>query len=254
MYHSISDEESDRHGYYQTATSPDVFAQHLAHLKENGYQNIRLEELPDRLSDGGHGSKCVALTFDDGYADFFTDAAPLLSDFGFTATMFLPTGYIDDARRSFKGRPCLTWSEVFRLSQMGIEFGSHTDTHPQLHHQPEIAISREISVSKARIEEHLGHEIRSFAYPFAFPQTDRKFVHMLRLALLDAGYQHGVCTAIGLADGSSDPLFLERIPMNGSDDRRFFSAKLSGAYNWMGEAQIIAKRISIGRRLLRHPA
>jgi peptidoglycan/xylan/chitin deacetylase (PgdA/CDA1 family) len=46
--------------------------------------------------------------------------------------MFLSTGYTSDERRSFRARGCLTWSEVRELHAGGVEFGSHTVTHPRL--------------------------------------------------------------------------------------------------------------------------
>jgi hypothetical protein len=64
---------------------------------------------------------------------------------------------------------------------------------------------------------------------------------MLRCILCDAGYLNGVCTAIGSATNESDPLFLERLPVNDCDDLDFFGAKLTGAYNWMGRSQVAIK-------------
>jgi peptidoglycan/xylan/chitin deacetylase (PgdA/CDA1 family) len=45
-------------------------------------------------------SQLVVLTFDDGFLDFYTEAFPVLRGFGFTATMFLPTGFISDSLHS----------------------------------------------------------------------------------------------------------------------------------------------------------
>src|SRR6185369_12183946 len=105
---------------------------------------------------------------DDGFRNFHTEAFPVLQKHQFTATVFLPTGFIGDAadvpsgqsrvedngpaenaeaegvlvaplpgsqaspgrgRRSFKGTECLTWEEVRELRNSGIRFGSHTVTH-----------------------------------------------------------------------------------------------------------------------------
>jgi len=242
MYHSISEEDSGRSAYFQTATPPRVFAEHMALLRRNGYESIHLSDLAEAIKNDGARRRLVVLTFDDGYADFLTGAFPALSEYGYTATMFLPTAHIGEARRSFKDRECLTWTEVRGLSGAGIEFGSHTVTHPQLHDLPERAIREEVGLSKKVIEDELGREISCFAYPFAFPQTDRRFVGMLRSVLQDAGYRQGVCTTIGLVNADSDALFLERIPINGCDDPQLFEAKVYGAYNWMGWAQRVKQR------------
>jgi hypothetical protein len=64
---------------------------------------------------------------------------------------------------------------------------------------------------------------------------------MLRDSLLRAGYQNGVCTIVGRATLKSDPLFLERLPVNSCDDRALFNAKLAGAYDWISKSQYVAK-------------
>ena len=75
----------------------------------------------------------MAITFDDGFRDFHTQAWPILERHCFTATMFLPTAYISEQRRSFQSKECLTWEEVRELRANGVRFGSHTVNHPMLH-------------------------------------------------------------------------------------------------------------------------
>ncbi len=74
----------------------------------------------------------MVITFDDGFADFYTNAFPLLNRYGFSATVYLPTAYIGKSAREFKGVECLTWDQVRALDRAGVEFGSHTVSHPQL--------------------------------------------------------------------------------------------------------------------------
>ena len=83
----------------------------------------------------------------------------------------------------------------------------------------------------------------TFAYPYAFPQTDEPFKKMLRDILEESGVRHGVCTQIGRATAASDPLFLERLPVNSGDDPRLLRAKMAGAYDWGGSLQSLAKRL-----------
>jgi hypothetical protein len=114
-------------------------------------------------------------------------------------------------------------------------------THPQLRTLPAAGVQRELRSSKQEIEDRLGGPVASFCYPFKFPEPDRKFRQMLRAMLLQVGYENGVTTILGTADSSSDPLFLERIPANSSDDGAFFMAKLQGAYDWLHAFQFAAK-------------
>jgi peptidoglycan/xylan/chitin deacetylase (PgdA/CDA1 family) len=145
MYHSITDEdESNTHAYYRTKTSPAVFRAQLKWLHDSGYTTCSLAQALQQLQTQTQAAdKLVVITFDDGYRDIYQQAFPLLNQYGFSATVFLPTAYIGEQPVSFKGRECLTWAEVRELNHRGILFGSHTVNHPQL---------RELSVSAVREE------------------------------------------------------------------------------------------------------
>lgn len=243
MYHSVTDEDEPRvHPYYRTTTHPAVFAAQLEYLRAQGYTTCALAEAARYLhGDTQTFAKPVVITFDDGYRDFYHHAYPLLKLYGFSATVFLSTAYIGESSLSFKGKDCLTWGEVRELSKEKILFGSHTATHPQLR---ELAISRideELLSSKNTIEDKLGCAVESFAYPYAFPQTDNDFRKVLRNSLHKAGYQNGVCTIVGRANRQSDRLFIERLPVNSCDDATLFSAKLAGAYDWISTLQRVSK-------------
>lgn len=243
MYHSISDDaENGVHPYYRTATSPQRFAAQIKYLHDNGYRTASLTETVRHVQgQPAVTDKRVVVTFDDGYRDFYRQAFPVLNQYGFSATVFLPTASIGDKPVSFKGKDCLTWAEVRELNRHGILFGSHTVTHPQLRELSAPAINEEITESRKTIEEKLGCAVDSFAYPYAFPQTDADFKKMLREMLRTAGYQTGVCTTVGRANRNSDPLFMERLPVNSCDDAELFQAKLAGAYDWIAKTQYLAK-------------
>ena len=223
MYHSISDADDLRHPYFQTTTAPARFAEQMQFLSQNGYSAVRLTQAMSTPA-----SKPVVITFDDGYRDFYTQAYPVLAEFGFTANMFLPTGYINDQRASFNGIECLTWNEVRELNAAGIEFGSHTVTHPKLKELGSDAIEQELRQSKEAIEDKLGTCVASFSYPFAFPEAMRSFVGELRDTLSRCGYQVGVSTVIGTATPADDPFFLRRLPVNSSDDPVFVPRQARG--------------------------
>jgi peptidoglycan/xylan/chitin deacetylase (PgdA/CDA1 family) len=245
MYHSIADQdESGVHAYYRTATSPGVFAAQLEYLQAEGYKSCSLEYAMNHLRNvASTAEKLVVITFDDGYADFRRSAFPALQQYGFTATVFLPTAFIGDHPVTFKGKDCLTWREVRELERDGILFGSHTVNHPQLRELPVHSIRDEVSKSKKTIEEKLGFAVDCFAYPYAFPQTDVEFKKVLSNSLREAGYQYGVCTVVGRANRLSESLFLERLPVNSYDDAALFRAKLEGAYDWIASFQRISKTV-----------
>lgn len=248
MYHSVADEdESAMRPYFRIAITPSQFLSHMTWLNEHGFRTVDLAGAMTLLKEGNTATKTVVITFDDGYRNFYEHAFPALKEFGFTATMFLPTASIADQPLVFNRRTCMTWRDVRELKREGITFGSHTVTHPQLYGQTRARIQEEILHSRQTIEEKTGSAIDTFAYPYAFPQTDEGFKALVRGILEDSGYRYGVCTRIGRAGASSDPLFLERIPVNSADDSALLEAKMSGDYDWVGGMQTLAKKIRKAR-------
>jgi peptidoglycan/xylan/chitin deacetylase (PgdA/CDA1 family) len=248
MYHSISTaDEPGCRPYFRTVTRPRVFRRHMEILSRNGYRTATLAAAGERLRNGsGAPEKLAVLTFDDGYADFCSEAFPLLSRHGFTASVFLPTAYIANQSRKFGDAACLTWSQVRDLHRAGVEFGSHTVTHPQLADLTAAGVERELRTSKAEIEGRIGAGVVSFAYPFAFPVHRPGFRQTLHRQLAEAGYRTGVCTTVGTATARSPQFFLERLPINTLDDDALFEAKLAGAYDWLRPAQHLYKRCKGG--------
>ncbi len=246
MYHRISrDKEAGRRAYYKTCTDPTVFREQMAFLVGNGYETIGLEEAVRRLDGTTTQSKqkLVVLTFDDAYGDFYTEAFPVLSRLGYTATVFLPTEHIGETARIFNGTACLTWSQVRELWSAGIGFGSHTVTHPQLTTLRRAGVWEELRRSKQEIEDRLSAPIESFSYPYAFPEADFMFKQRLSDILTATGYKNGVSTIIGTASPQSDHFFLARLPVNSDDDLALFRAKLEGAYDWLHSIQYTTKRL-----------
>lgn len=239
MYHSVSNDiQPGLHPYYQTSTSRQTFAAHLKFLSDHQYAVVPLREAVTRFQNRGCSKeRAVAITFDDGFADFYNEAFPILQAYGFPCTVFLPVAFVDGDDMSFKSKKCLSWDQVRELKRHGVTFGSHTMTHPQLAGLTEQAVKDELERSKNRIENELQESVESFSYPFAFPQEDSAFINRLKTFLEDAGYSYGVTTKIGIADVNDDRFFLRRIPVNDCDDITLFKAKLAGAYNWVSGFQ-----------------
>ncbi|MFH2044621.1 MAG: polysaccharide deacetylase family protein [Pseudomonadota bacterium] len=242
MYHSISEESEDHiHPYYRTNTSPAVFAEHMRFLSDNDYSVIDLKKLKDCFEAKNKlTKKFVVITFDDGYRNFYTKASPILQEYHYPATIFLPTDYIG---KSFQERPCLTWVQVRELKKLGYHFGSHTATHPKLYQLSMPKIREELTRSKTQIEDALGENVSTFSYPFRFPEQDLKFVRLLKEEIEFVGYKTGVTTIIGCAEIGMDQLFLKRLPANSFDDSALLDAKLKGSYDFMHVAQYAFKAI-----------
>lgn len=249
MYHSISDDaEPGVRPYYRVCTSPRRFRRQMQLLKDNGYRGVTLSEGLKSKSEIGN-IKPVVLTFDDGFHDFYNDAWPILQEFGFAATMYLPTAFIGGlsshslpvTRHSFRGKECLTWAEAKELHRAGIEFGSHTVHHPELVDLLWPDIQSEIADSKCRIEDQLGVLVKALAYPYAFPQINRDFVGRFKDLLVANGYDTCVTTQIGRHRPGDDALQIKRLPVNSGDDDKLLLAKLAGDYDWLALPQTVIK-------------
>ncbi|MGA7411349.1 MAG: polysaccharide deacetylase family protein [Bryobacteraceae bacterium] len=245
MYHSVSDRPPDaKHPYFQTITTPAVFAEHMSFLREHGFSSVSLNQAVEHMHAPNTGpTKPVVITFDDGYRDFRTNAFPILEKHRFSATVFLPTGLIGDPSQTFKGFDILTWSEVRDLHAAGVQFGSHTVTHPQLRSLDWKAIQFEVQTSKDTIEDRLGSAVSSFSYPYAFPEADRPFTQRLQEVLSASGYANGVSTVIGTANQRDNKYFLKRLPVNSADGLPLLNAKLTGGYDWLHGVQHASKRL-----------
>ncbi len=243
MYHSVSeDKEEGVRPYYRTAVSPRRFEEQMEWIAETGARGVTLSEGLRLLEEGGaHEARTVALTFDDGFRDFYTSAHPVLQRHRFSATMYLATGYIGEERSQFNSFDCMTWAEVRELQGAGIEFGTHSVTHPELHALPLGAVADELARSKGQLEERLRVEAAHFAYPYAFPQEDGPFTAVLSELLRAQGYRTCVTTRIGRVEPGDDPYRLKRLPVNQCDDRALFVAKLGGAYDWLAVPQLLTR-------------
>jgi len=205
----------------------DALAAQLEHLREQGFTTLTFSGLVAALRGGGAGlpERPVVLTFDDGYADFHSEALPLLDRYGCTATVFVTTGWLADAGRHAAGRPLdrmLTWSQVAEVAAAGIEVGAHSHSHPQLDQLPGGTLDRELRDSKALLEDRLAREVASLCYPYGYSSA------RVRTAARAAGYRHACAVANTVADTRSDPFALPRLTVRRSTSLRTFSRIVQG--------------------------
>lgn len=195
------------------------------------FQPVSLQAVVDWLRGGPPlPPRAVAVTFDDGFRDVLTDAAPILRDAGVPGAAFLPSSLLSGGAPdpSFApSRPFLTPAEARALRQAGFTLGSHARTHPRLRLLSEDQARAELRGSRADLEDLLGEPVTLLAYPYGTNQTVSP--RDLRLAA-EAGYEAAFLNMIGpLQAGQTDLLAIPRAKVLGSDSLAVFRGSLTGA-------------------------
>lgn len=207
MYHYISELPSDANDIRRGLSIPPAqFEAHLRYLKSNGYHTISLHQLLLHLTRGEPlPEKPIILTFDDGYRDNYDRAFPLLQKYGFSATFFLITNFIDEGRPAY-----LTWEQVKKLAQAGNEIGAHSRDHPDLRGRDTDFLVWQVLGSKEAIQNGAGITPRFFSYPSG------KYDENTIAILASAHYWGAVTVKQGVHQSSGTPFELERIRIDGS--------------------------------------
>jgi peptidoglycan/xylan/chitin deacetylase (PgdA/CDA1 family) len=157
-YHSIDESGS------VISTSEEEFERQMESLAASSIPVVPLAE-------AGRRPGSLALTFDDGFRNFRTKAAPVLLRYRFPATVFLVSGFCgrDNQWPGQSGVPVLPlmdWDEVREIAAGGFEIGAHTVHHPDLRKLPPGEAAREMTDCKTEIEQRLGSVPTQFAYPY----------------------------------------------------------------------------------------
>jgi peptidoglycan/xylan/chitin deacetylase (PgdA/CDA1 family) len=204
LYHSISADPARWISTY--SVPPDAFARHTELIAASGRTPLTVSELVDALNGPTVlPPRPVVITFDDGFADFAA-AAVQLTDRGIRSTLYVTTGALRGAgpwraKTALPAAEMLTWEQVKELADMDVEIGTHTNTHPQLDTVPIARARAEIREPKRALEDYLGREVRSFAYPHGF-QSAR-----LRSEVQSAGYA-SACGVMNALSSESDRHFV----------------------------------------------
>jgi peptidoglycan/xylan/chitin deacetylase (PgdA/CDA1 family) len=147
---------------------PEKFEAMMQGLLDEGYQSIFISEAVDYLQQKQlPKQKIMAITFDDGNEDFYTNAWPILHKLNVKASMYLMTGV--------RGNDWLTVDQILELNDTGsVEFGSHTVWHPKLTKISAEEQARELAESKEFLEKLLNKKSNILAYPFGLYNDEIK--------------------------------------------------------------------------------
>lgn len=198
-----------------------TFSDQLRFLEAQG-SIVGLDDALHQLGQASDDRRFV-ITFDDGYADVYENAFPLLRAGRIPFTLYLTTSPMENASSaSDVAEPrALTWDQVAEMQESGlVTIGNHTHTHPDLRGVPPDEIAKEVDTANRLIARRLGIEAAHFAYPKGWwsAQAEQILRGRFSTAVLGEG------PAITPAD---DPLRLHRIAVQKSDGMRYFKRKLS---------------------------
>ncbi|WP_210513837.1 polysaccharide deacetylase family protein [Hymenobacter terricola] len=229
MYHALLAQPAP--GTSPVHIAAQLFEQQMAWLHAQGYEAITVTDMHRQLTTSQLNQKNIAITFDDGYRSLVARAAPALKKYGFTATLFLATGFVGLPK--FIGafanavppddRP-LTWAEVRELQAAGWDIQAHSRTHRLHAALPAAELRSELTESKQLIAEQLDSSVQFYAFPYG--NYNR---HVLQ-ALVNAGYQAGFSVHSGLANTAHDLRRLPRIEMNTGCDLHIFAKLVRTGY------------------------
>lgn len=209
LYHSVS---RDPPGWIAPVTvSPDDFEEQLDRIADSGRTVVPLSRLVSALHGGPRlPPRCAVLTFDEGFADFYWTVAPQLTARGLPATLYVTTGAVHTPGATRDGSllppaPMLTWRQIATLDACGVEIGGHTVTHPQLDTLPAAWVRNEVTESKRRLEDVLGHPVSAFAYPHGYSSAT------VRREVREAGWTSAAAVENAFSSAADDPLRIARL-------------------------------------------
>jgi peptidoglycan/xylan/chitin deacetylase (PgdA/CDA1 family) len=208
MYHSV--DWGCTAAYRRWTVSPARFEEQMSVLRDRGRVPLTVSELACQLRAGQLSPDAVAITFDDGLADFLDGALPVLDRLGFASTLFVTSGYVGETSRWLADlgegeRRMMSWDDIRGLAELKVEIGAHTHTHPQLDLLDIDEARWEIETSKALLEQHTGQPVRSFAYPHGYS------TFQIRALVEKAGFAAACRVADGLMSTSESPFALSRV-------------------------------------------
>lgn len=222
MYHAVRPGK-DR-PRWPWAVSMQQFREQLDYLAAEAYATPTVSELfidPTRWA-----TRTAIITFDDGYVDNL-GACEELQKRGMRATWFVVTGSMGrEPGWTDAGRPggrLLDKDELRAMQKAGMEIGSHSVSHQRLPTLDALRLGRELAESRAALEEVLGREVSSFAYPYG------DWNEACEAAVRAAGYRAACTTQTGWATRDNNPFRLRRLTIFNTDTCSLFARKLAFA-------------------------
>ncbi|MDJ0464568.1 polysaccharide deacetylase family protein [Streptomyces sp. H27-C3] len=222
MYHAVG--RAPAREAYGLSVTPEAFAGQMELLDAGGYTPLTTAQLADRWrDDAAMPRRPMVITFDDGYEGVHRHARPVLTKYGFAASLFVSTGWV---RGAYEERGALDtmldWNQVRELAADGTEIGGHSHTHPQMDQLPDNELWFEALRCMEIITGELGNPPASFAYPYGY--SSRR----VRQAVREAGFSQSLAVGNALAERCQGPYSLRRVTVQRSTGIEEFEQLVEG--------------------------
>ena len=206
---------------------PRSFALQMSILKLLGYRGCSISEAVGALRSGST-ERLVALTFDDGYKNFLSNALPTLQRYKFSGTVYVVSDLVDtfnrwDENKGITRNDLMNFRDLEFCSSEGIEIGCHSASHLSLTGNG-INLTHEIKLAKLSLENNLGCSIDSFCYPFGH------FNKQTEQAVKDYGFKSATTMTRSKASALDNVFRLPRIPITWHTLPHLFITKILTNY------------------------
>lgn len=238
-YHAIGECPHSGRPHNCLCVSAETFAKQMRFLA-NSRKVVSLEDVVEGRFSGRRPP--VAITFDDGFRNVLTNAAPILNQYGFVATMFVPTKWIGQSYIWDAPTDCFPFEladedELRKAERLGIAVESHGHAHIDLERADPLIVAEDLQTSVVRLREILGRQPRYLAYPYGHQSPATWF------SAAEAGFSHAF-----LFDGVEAGQFAhERVSVDGHESRVRFRLKTAGGYLARRHSRLGSAAASIGR-------
>ena len=232
-----------------TSLAPAKFEKLVSFLQDWDFETVTLREY-SRLLDKPADRKAL-LIFDDAYESVFDNAVPVLKNAGYTAAIFVITGYAGKTNdwdvglgRKFRH---LSWEQIKELAGKGYSFGSHTVNHPDLTRLSDGQVEFELRKSKEVLEDKLGQEISALSYPFG------RFNSKVQKLAEQAGYKLGFSLYPARLQNCIANLAIRSTSIYKFDNRLVWKLKLEGGFwHWLEDYKsYVINQFSLATPLLK---
>jgi len=167
-----------------TSLSPAEFAGHMQYLHQHGYQVLDLGHALALIQAGEEvPTNSVVITFDDAWRNIYTNALPIMEEYGYPFTIFVNTDPVDQNHGM-----AMTWDMLRDVKQRGGTLANHTTNHDYLVRKADydsqwLANSlANIDAAQQRLQTETGPTPKWLAYPYG------EYNQVLKQALKERGY------------------------------------------------------------------